>query len=232
MYFKEWEPIYHDIVRDFNFARDKDEEAAGILNNILENKNLFSLNNLRKLIEDNEIIIIGAGPSLEDSLHVCINEGKDKVKIVADGATSALLKHNILPDIIVTDLDGNIIDQKKACSEGSIIVIHAHGDNIDQIKRNVLQFNGFIIGTTQVDPGFYENLHNFGGFTDGDRAVFLAHHFHAKEICLIGFDFNTEIGEYSHAENKDKVKKIKKLQWCEYLIGMLKYNIKHINIKS
>lgn len=232
MYFKEWKPIYLDILRDFNFAKDKDEEAAKILNNFLKNKNLISFYNLRKLIENKEIIIIGAGPSLEDSLQVCSNEVKNKLKIVADGATSALLKHNIIPDIIVTDLDGNIIDQIRACSEGSIVVIHAHGDNIEQIKRYVPEFHGFIIGTTQTNPRRYENLHNFGGFTDGDRAVFLAHHFKPKEICLIGFDFNTEIGEYSCAENKDKGKKFKKLQWCNFLIDTLRYDIKYINKES
>ena len=64
-------------------------------------------------------------------------------------------------------------------------------------------------------------MYNFGGFTDGDRAVFLAVHFNAKKIFLIGFDFNNTIGEYSFVEKKDKKNKIKKLKWCKHLLDFL-----------
>ncbi len=112
-------------------------------------------------------------------------------------------------------------DQLKANSEGSIAIIHAHGDNINKIKKYVPKLEGKILGTTQINPEPYKFLHNFGGFTDGDRAVYLADHFHAKKIYLMGFDFNGKIGEYSFAENKDKKLKLKKLKWCEYLIDVL-----------
>ena len=136
------------------------------------------------------------------------------LKIAANGATSALLKNNVLPEIIVTDLDGKVSDQLLANSRGSITIIHAHGDNIDNIKKFVLEFKGYIVGTTQIDPKPYENIHNFGGFTDGDRAVYLADYFHAKKIYLLGFDFGGEVGKYSFSANKDK--KLKKLKWCKY----------------
>jgi len=177
-----------------------------------------------------DVVIIGAGPSLEDSLQVCSNEVKDKLKIVADGATSALLKHNILPDIIVTDLDGNIVDQIRACSEGSIVVIHAHGDNISELKKYLLDFNKKILGSTQIDPQSFKNVYNFGGFTDGDRGVFLSNHFNAKKIFLIGFNFSGKIGKYSFLENKDKIQKLKKLDWCKKLIELLIKNNENIYI--
>jgi uncharacterized Rossmann fold enzyme len=151
-------------------------------------------------------------------------EFSNKLLVTADGATSALLKYKLIPHIIVTDLDGDVLDQIKANLHGSIVIIHAHGDNIDKITKYISEFKGRIIGTTQTKPGVFENLHNFGGLTDGDRAVFLANHFSAEKITLIGFDFNNEIGKYSFAENKDIKLKKKKLKWCKRLIDSLDDN--------
>jgi len=77
------------------------------------------------------------------------------------------------------------------------------------------------MGTTQGDPESYDHLHNFGGFTDGDRAVYLADRFNARTISLIGFDFTNEVGEYSFAKRKNREIKLKKLQWCKSLIDSL-----------
>ena len=52
-------------------------------------------------------------------------------------------------------------------------------------------------------PEKFANLQNYGGFTDGDRAVFIADHFKAKKIFLIGFDFNDDVGRYSFTKNKE-----------------------------
>lgn len=222
MEYKEWEPIYEKIAKDFNISVENDEKAANILDKLLQKKkNLFLISKLGELIDNREIIVFGAGPSLEPAILTYKKKVTDKLKIVADGATTALLKNNIHPDIIVTDLDGKVLDQLKASLEGSITIIHAHGDNIDKIKEYVPKFKGYLVGTTQTNPDPYDNLHNFGGFTDGDRAVHIADHFHAKEIYLMGFDFNNEIGPYSFAENKDKNLKLKKLKWCKHLIDML-----------
>jgi len=221
MDYRDWEPIYIKIITDFHFPLEKDEEAASVLDSLLKQKNLFSLHSLENLITNKEIIIFGAGPSLESSIIKYKKMFSNALKISADGATSALLKHNIISDIVVTDLDGKVPDQLKANLAGSIVVIHAHGDNIDKIKNYVPMFKGKIVGSTQTNPNPYKNLHNFGGFTDGDRAVFLAEHFHAKKISLIGFDFNNEIGPYSFSENKDKTLKLKKLKWCKDLIDLL-----------
>lgn len=228
MDYKDWEPTYKKIVKDFKFHVKDDEKAADVLNNLLQKKNRFLISKLSNLINSREIIVFGAGPSLEPSIITYKKMFIDKLKIAADGATTALLKNGILPDIIVTDLDGKVPDQLKASSQGSITIIHAHGDNIDRIKKYVPKFKGELLGTTQINPESYDNLHNFGGFTDGDRAVYLADYFHAKEIHLIGFDFNNEIGEYSYAENKDKNLKLKKLKWCEHLIDMLNKNKQNI----
>ena len=222
MDYKDWKTTYEKIVSDFNYSVETDEKAADALDKLLkEKKNLFPISTLKNLINNREIIIFGAGPSLEKSILKYKIKLTDKLKIAADGTTTALLKNNIRPDIIVTDLDGKVSDQLKANSEGSIAIIHAHGDNINKIKKYVPKLEGKILGTTQINPEPYDFLYNFGGFTDGDRAVYLADHFHAKKIYLMGFDFNSKIGEYSFVENKDKKLKLKKLKWCKYLIDVL-----------
>ena len=204
MFYKDWEPIYKKIAEDFNFHVESDKKAADVLDKLLQKKQLFPLKKLEEMITDKDVVIFGAGPSLEDSILAHKNEILNKVKISANGATSALLKHNIFPDIIVTDLDGDVVDQLMANSKGSIAIIHTHGDNIANIKNFVPKFKKNIIGSTQISPLPYENIYNFGGFTDGDRAVFLASNFKAKNIHMIGFDFEGRIGKYSYPENKDK----------------------------
>ena len=220
MIFKDWKIIYKKISKDFNFQEEKDKIASEILNQLISKKNIFSIKKLKKILTGKDVVIFGAGPSLESSLRVHKEKFAEMIKITADGATSALLKNNIHPDIIVTDLDGKISDQFKANSEGSIAIIHAHGDNIEYLKKYVPEFEGKIIGTTQIDSGSFKNLNNFGGFTDGDRAIFLADYFHAKKINLIGFDFDGKIGKFSFPEYKNKNQKLKKLKWCEYLVDL------------
>jgi uncharacterized Rossmann fold enzyme len=231
MNFQDWYKIYIDIAKDLNINKNEDKKASSTFNNMLiDERHENNLIKIKKLIYKNEVVIFGAGPSLIDSIVKHLDFIKDKIKITSDGATSALLKFNIIPDIIVTDLDGKIKDQIKANSIGSIIVIHAHGDNIDLIKKNLKKIKGQIIGTTQLNPNEYSLLNNFGGFTDGDRAVFLSLYFKSKYIYLIGFDFNGIIGEYSFPKNKNKNLKIKKLKWCKKIINNLakSNNIKYL----
>lgn len=222
MDYKNWEPTYKKILKDFNFSLENDKKSADFLDKLLENKeNILSIKQLKNLINNKEVIVFGAGPSLKTSIDEHKNFFQETLKIAADGATTALLENDILPEIIVTDLDGKISDQVRANSQDSIAIIHAHGDNIDKIKKYVPKFKGKIIGTTQTNPDQYNNLFNFGGFTDGDRAVYLAYEFNAKKINLIGFDFDGIIGEYSFPKSKDRKQKIKKLDWCKRLINRL-----------
>ena len=221
MFYKDWKPFYEKIVNDLKLNFEKDKDAAFLLDIILSDKKIVSIKRLEKLIKNKEIIVFGAGHTLEKSILKHKKSIENKVKISADGATSALLKHNILPDIIVTDLDGKISDILLANNKGAIVIIHAHGDNIEKIKNYAKNFEGEILGTTQIDPTSFKKLYNFGGFTDGDRAIFLANHFKAKKIFLTGFNFDENIGEYSFADKKDKTMKLKKLKWCKFFIDLL-----------
>ena len=94
-------------------------------------------------------------------------------------------------------------------NSSSIFVVHAHADNKTKLEF-VKNFKN-CIGTTQSKP--VNKIENFGGFTDGDRAVFLASHFCAKKIILFGMDFGERIGKSSNTKRfraKNKVNETKK----------------------
>ena len=225
MDYNKWYPIYKEIINDFSFSESKDYSAASILNSLLQHKNQVTQNELISIIKNNIIVICGAGPSLEHCLDTHQKIIQKHVLIAADGATSALIKRNIIPDIIVTDLDGYIPDQLEANEKGSIMLVHAHGDNIEQIRTYIPKISKKLCGSIQTDPAMLSNVNNFGGFTDGDRCVFLATHFQAKKIFLLGFDFLGPIGSYSLPLKKDEKIKLKKLAWAKKLIKLLSQDI-------
>ena len=136
---------------------------------------------------------------------------------MADGAVTALIEQKITPDIIVTDLDGDLKSLKKIGRKNSIFVVHAHGDNIEKLDY-ISHFKN-CIGTTETKP--FGKIFNFGGFTDGDRCVFLANHFNAKKIILLGMDFGTTIGKYSKFSVSNKKLKIRKLRRGKKLLEWL-----------
>lgn len=212
MDFEVWESYYKQILSDFGFEREEDERSASILSKILVGKKLSSQGELKGLIQEKEVIVVGGGKNLEKELD---KDFSKNVVIAADGTTSLLLAKGIAPNIIVTDLDGNIDDQISANKMGAIVAIHAHGDNIERVKKWTPKFKEKILGTVQCRP--FNALYNFGGFTDGDRAVFLAHHFGAKSIQLLGFDFKN-VGEKPSCNKKTK---LRKLGWAKKLIRSL-----------
>ena len=172
---------------------------------------------LRRKIEGKQIIVIGAGKSLENSTAF-LKKNKKSIKIVADGAVQALIERKIKPDIVVTDLDGNLSFLFEAERIGAIMVVHAHSDNIDKLKKIIPKFK-HVIGSTQMMP--VKNVYNFGGFTDGDRCAFLAEEFGAGEIILVGMDFGREIGRYSKDFIKDPKLKMEKMRVARKLLEML-----------
>jgi 2-amino-4-hydroxy-6-hydroxymethyldihydropteridine diphosphokinase len=150
-----------------------------------------------------------------------MNEGllKKTVTIVADGATTAFVQiSGTAPNVIVTDLDGIISDIVCAQNLGAFVVIHAHGDNIDKLKKYVPEFPT-AIGSTQAHPR--ANVYNFLGFTDGDRAVFLAARMGAKLIALAGMDFGYTVGKYSKKQVASIEVKRKKLNIGKELLEWL-----------
>ena len=216
MDFDSWYKEYKQICEELNILPKDDYEARDIAAEIIGDKKQY-VDKLETLIRNRDVVVFGAGPSLEEGVKGLEKEGKTLIS--ADGATSCLLENGIYPDIVVTDLDGEIKDLMLADRFGAIMVVHAHGDNIEKIKSILPNIKTPVV-TTQVEP--LENVHNFFGFTDGDRAYFLAKYFQAKSIELVGFDFGEIVGKYSDPANptnhKAEEKKKRKLGIAQRLI--------------
>jgi len=206
MLFSEWEPYYQEIVEYFGFDRAADEEAARLLATLLDRDNLLSL---ASLTDGNEVTVCGNAPCLKDEIT--------KIKgivFAADAAAEVLDSHGIFVDAIFTDLDGatdRIIELNR---EGTIIVIHAHGDNMPLLNYWVPRFGGKVVGTTQAAP--LPHVYNFGGLSDGDRAVFAADELGASKIMLAGFDLDDE--------NVDPMKRWK-LRWARKLLALIGHDV-------
>ena len=215
--FVEWFPYYQQIRSDFGFSTENDQKAAEMLSNMLKRK-AIDVSKIKNKIQGRNILVIGAGPSLEKNIGF-IKKNKKYVKIVADGAVEILLNSKIKPDIVVSDLDGNPKYLMMAEKLGAIMVIHAHGDNVQNLEKYVPKFRK-LIGSTQVMPT--ENVYNFGGFTDGDRSVFLAEEMRAKSITLVGMDLDSKPRKFSSKDqNLDIDVKIRKLKTAKSLLEML-----------
>lgn len=160
----------------------------------------------KETVAGHRAVVCGNAPTLDKELDEL--QKRDAVLLAADGATEVLLGRNIVPDIVVTDLDGPFPAILKANGLGSIMVVHAHGDNLDALNRYVPQLER-VMGTVQCRPP--PGLYNFGGFTDGDRCVFLAKELGAASIKLVGFDFEDE---------SVTPRKSRKLMWAKKLIEL------------
>lgn len=152
--------------------------------------------------------VMGAARCLEDDIS---SKGIEGTSIVAGSASGRVLALGIVPDILVTDLDGDIGPQLEMSSRGTVTLIHAHGDNMDLITRYAPEFRGPVVLTTQSEPS--NTVYDFGGFTDGDRAVCMARHFGSR-VRLLGFDFSAPYPK----EGSDADFKARKLRWAEEII--------------
>ena len=209
-----WNSKYLEILKEFGYDRKQDLDSAIILNLILRETN--SLKKIRNSIDSKTVFVIGSGPSLSAAIPF-LKKFKKATKVVADSALKPLIENGIKPDVVVTDLDGDEESLKKIGKTNTIFVVHAHGNNIARLQF-VENFRN-CIGTTQTKP--FGKIKNFGGFTDGDRAVFLASYFNAKKIILCGMDFGKRIGRFSNTKLSDREIKLKKLKKAGSLLVWL-----------
>ncbi len=229
MNWKEWKEFYQKIIETLNIDPKTDEEAAKLLERKLIKNTTTNQNKItEKLcrILQKPVIIAGAGPSLEHDLSQLMTyQQVKKISFVAvNGATTLFKELNLIPEIVVTDLDGNMTAIHWAIINRALTLIHAHGDNHKLIYHFFSKFNDIVSldnvwGTTQCKPT--DILINYGGFTDGDRAVILAFHFQSPLIGLIGFDFGKSIGKYSLMKSpvkKSLKQKQKKFQIAIFLL--------------
>jgi hypothetical protein len=218
MLWSEWEPVYEKIIEDMGYDRSSDESSARLLKAVTQNSRIVSDDVLYDIMRLNTIVV-GGNVSENDITRIkeLVNttdniERRDTVLISAGSATDVLMINGIVPDITVTDLDGDVELQKRASDAGSLMLVHAHGDNADLIMEHAGDIRGKMIITTQSKPDAL--LCNFGGFTDGDRAVCTARQFGSKNITLIGFDLDVP----AYKDGIDTAVKKKKLAWAKKII--------------
>lgn len=213
MEYSEWKAWYKEIAEALHLSEAEDQAATDRLSQLLNHPS--TKEDLERLVRGRGAVVFGAGPSLEVDIKRAKREGvfSRVLTICADGATSAFLRYvGKSPDIIVSDLDGDMEDIVYANRKGGMVLVHAHGDNIPALNRYSPLFERPFIGTTQVQAR--PNVYNFGGFTDGDRAAFAAEAYGASPMILAGMDLGSLVGRYSkpglsyaiHASEKKMVK--------------------------
>lgn len=209
MRLEDWEPIYERILSDFGYDRSQDESSARMLRALMVNADLMTDDELASLLHG-RITIVGGADSASKELEGFVPDG---TVISAGSAITAVMGAGIIPDIIVTDLDGDIDLQIEASKKGAVTLIHAHGDNADLIMRYAKEFTGKVVLTTQSRPDYL--MRNYGGFTDGDRAYCMVRHFGFNDIRMIGFDYDRP----SSKIGSDPSVKLKKLSWAKRIIS-------------
>jgi 2-amino-4-hydroxy-6-hydroxymethyldihydropteridine diphosphokinase len=215
--YADWAPVYRRIAEEFGFPWELEEIAGRTLRGLLRPEGrLRTVERLRSRIADRTAVIVGLAPGTTvPALSSLGPSTPAPVLIAADGATELCLSAGIVPDIVVTDLDGPVPSEITANSRGAFALIHAHGDNREAMLRWVREFPGATGGSWAGSPG--DGLVNFGGFTDGDRAAFLAEELGASQILLAGFDF-TRVEEPDEAV---RARKLRKLSWARELLELL-----------
>lgn len=231
MNYNNWQQWYEQIIDDFGFSVDADIKSAEVLNKLVDE---MSFEVVDVDVKD-KAILFGAGPSIKKHIAYLkrnVNM-EDYTLIAADGATEALMEEKITPDIIVTDLDGNFEPIFNANLDGAILYVHAHGDNIEKIERYIPYLKD-VIPTTQAKS--YGNLVNYGGFTDGDRALhIIVYAYGIRDVILAGMDFGDVVSRYSRPDIRGETGKadsfkLLKLKYAQKLIDSLRSNVDDLKI--
>ena len=205
MLYSEWKPLYEAILADFGYDREGDENAR---------------DRLRLLVADDDPLSL-ADIELTGTVAVCGGAGTlinelDRVRradtvVAASNAAEVCVEAGIEVDCVVTDLDKTPRTAIRLSEANRPVAVHAHGDNIAELERFIPEFNiGAVLPTTQAEP--ISPVCNPGGFTDGDRAAFLADAGGADKLVFAGWSFDDPTVSPEKAE---------KLRWAERLLHWL-----------
>ncbi len=208
MLFTEWEPVYEEIIADMGYSRYEDEACVRVLLSVTLNSDLVSDDEAGALVR-RACTVFGNSPGLEEDIA---RIGAEGTLIASGSAVGRLLALGMMPDVVVTDLDGDISAQLQASSRGALTLVHAHGNNADLVRAYAGLLEGPVALTTQSEPR--DIVYDFGGFTDGDRAVCFARHFGCRRILLPGFDYEHPMEK----EGSDPEVKKRKLAWAKRIV--------------
>jgi len=218
-----WLAIYEEITKALPILKFyKDQEATDVLSGIIVRSGRgITAEQLFEIISGREIaVVVGCSSGVYsevDYLKEHFNR-RELLMAAADGATEVLLRKGLVPDVVFTDLDGDFRAIMDVSKRGLPVVVHAHGDNVDKLA-NVELLRGPLVGSTQVEPR--PLVYNFGGFTDGDRALFVLYHAGYREAVLVGFDFNNPCKCPGSAKLLDVGVKAVKLAIARRLVSLL-----------
>jgi len=225
MEFEQWEPVYASICADFGYDRDGDRQARDLLAELFvelageaageaaESPTAYA----SKLVEHaisgldfggRTVAVAGAAPGLEAELNLVT--AADRVVAASDAAARILRAGHDL-DCMVTDLDKTPETARALTAAGVPVFVHAHGDNADLVREHVPTFDvTAVVPTTQAAP--VPPVRNVGGFTDGDRAAFVADALGADQLVFPGWEFDDPTVD---------AEKRRKLEWAERLLYWL-----------
>ena len=204
MNFETFEPAYEAILADFGFERAADERARDVAAELATPFPLDRLDDWRGAT----VAVAGAAPRLADDVGIARDAD---VVVAASTAADVLRDRGVAVDCMVTDLDKNPETAATLTREGVPVAAHAHGDNIPAVREWLPRFaDERTLATTQTAP--VGPVVNLGGFTDGDRAAFLADHVGAGELVFPGWAFDDpDVGPM----------KARKLDWAARLLRWL-----------
>ena len=203
MEYADWERIYESILDDFGYGRAGDETAREELAAVAEPFDRDRLD-----CTGRTVAVAGAGPSLESEATVA---READLVFAASTATDRLADAGVTVDLMVTDLDKNPETVADRTGRGAPVAVHAHGDNRDLLAAWLPRVDlGHVLATTQAAP--VGAVWNPGGFTDGDRAAYLADELGATRLRFLGWDFDDETVS---------AEKARKLRWAERLLAHL-----------
>jgi uncharacterized Rossmann fold enzyme len=207
MRFADWEPVYEAILAAFGYGRAADERARDRLAALLSGPGYDAT---RLSFAGETVAIAGGADRLADDLALA--READAVVAASDAATR-LREHDIAVECMVTDLDKSPETARELTAEGTPVAVHAHGDNVPALRSVVPNLDpSEVIPTTQARPA--DGVENYGGFTDGDRAAFLADALGADRLVFPGW----QIEDPSVNDEKRR-----KLAWAERLLYWLEH---------
>lgn len=193
-------------------------------------KNLFDIIE-RMNSTDKKIVIVGAAVTSLEIIKILKN---NNFLVLADGAGAVF---STLDDeleeeawsrslCVISDGDGGS-GLTKAIQKEIPLILHAHGDNIlswtkviDYILSSDIEMK--IVLTHQL-PKKIDGMYNFGGFTDGDRAVCFVHSIGVPKERIVMIGTRTDIvGKWSGITDKEL--KLSKLKWMEKVLQIIEIN--------
>jgi uncharacterized Rossmann fold enzyme len=211
-----WEHLYGTILTSLGLSREEDYISCRLLDALLSTRvDLLerSLKRLSELLVGRYVLVVG------DFLLGPCPKLPNTTLVAADSAFAKCVEGGVVPDVLVTDLDGVTVEHLKF--RDVVYVVHAHGDNYERVVRLVPEVEGYLIGTAQYKCS--ERVQVFGGFTDGDRAAYLAYYMGAARVLLYGFNLN-QVAEVVKPSgiSVNLRSKLAKLSWARYLLLLLR----------